>query len=80
MAQICVYDRYDNDNKRLTGDEASSQGVKVLEELRDTDPLCCTTQSVLHITPHRVREGHRWGSLWKKKVGRRQTKSNCKSS
>ena len=30
-------------NKRLTGDEASSQGVKVLEELGDTDPLCCTT-------------------------------------
>ena len=52
MAQICVYDRYNNDNKRLTGDEASSQGVKVLEELGDTDPLCCTTQSVLHITPH----------------------------
>ena len=63
MAQICVYDRYNNDNKRLTGDEAGSQGVKVLEELGDTDPLRCTTQSVLYSTPHRGGEGHRWGSL-----------------
>ena len=52
-----------NDNKRLTGDKASSQGVVVLEELGDTNPLCCMVQSVLHITPHREREGHRWGSL-----------------
>ena len=63
VAQICVMDSYNNDNKRLTGDEASSQGVVVLEELGDTDPLCCMTQSVLHITSHRGREGHRWGSL-----------------
>ena len=52
-----------NDNKRLTGDEARSQGVIVLEELGDTNPLCCMAQSVLYITPHRGREGHRWGSL-----------------
>ena len=52
-----------NENKRLTGDKASSQGVVVLEKLGDTDPLCCMAQSVLYITPHRGREGHRWGSL-----------------
>ena len=39
-------------NSNLTGDEASSQGVIVLEELGDTDPLCCMTQPVLHFTTH----------------------------